>query len=275
MLQIFHFFLKNRILLLFLFLEFVALILIFQTHSFQQSKYITSANNLSGFVLKKTNAIYNYFELQNDNLDLVQENIILKNELEKLKQLHIPPTILVKDTIRKYNYIAATVIKNSFLKRDNVITIDKGSVDGVQPNMGVIVHNGIIGITLNVSKHYSTVMTILHSQSSINVKFKKNHHFGSMLWNGKTYTKTQLWDIPIQADIKKGDTIVTGGHSIFFPEKIPVGTISEIKYANKTFEKIDITLFADFSALHSVYVVTNKYRDEQIELEAKTKDNHE
>jgi|JI8StandDraft_1071087.scaffolds.fasta_scaffold74378_2 rod shape-determining protein MreC len=270
MFQIFNFFSKNRILLLFLFLEFVAFILIFQTHSYQQSKYITSSHRLSGSLLKKSEQIHSYFGLKDKNKDLIQENVNLKNELEKYKQLQVAPTVVMRDTAKKYAYIVAKVIQNSYLKRDNTITLDKGLVDGVQPNMGVILPNGIVGITLHVSQHFSTVMTILNSKSSINVKFKKNHHFGSLQWNGVSYTKAQLWDIPVQADIKKGDTIVTGGHSVFFPEQIPVGVIEEVVFSNKTFDRIDVKLFADFSALHTVYIVTNKYRDEQQNLEAQT-----
>ena len=270
MLQIFKFFSTNKILLLFLFLEFVAIIFIFRTHSYQQSTYITSSNRFAGNVLKKTNSIYEYFHLKNKNEDLIKENVQLKNQLEHYIQLNKPVTEVINDSLLKYSYIEAAVIKSSFLKNDNFITLDKGTADGIHPNMGVILPNGIVGITLNVSKHYTTVMTILHSKSSINVKFKKNYHFGSLQWNGKTFTKAQLLDIPIQADIKIGDTIVSGGHSIFFPDQIPIGTIAEVKYANKAFEKIDVKLFADFSALHTVYVVTNKFRDEQANLEAKT-----
>lgn len=275
MFQIFKFFSDNKVVLLFLLMEFIAFISILNTHSFHQSGYITSANNISGAILKKSNDIHSFLGLRKANNDLIQENLALKNELEHLKQLQVPPTITQVDTLRKYTYITANVIRNSFLKKDNIITLDKGSIDGVQPNMGVVLPNGIIGITLNVSNHYTTVMTILNSKMSINVKFKKNHHFGSMQWNGKTFSKVQLWDIPIQADIKVGDTIVTGGHSVFFPEQIPIGTISEVKLTNKTFEKIDIKLFADLSALHSVYIVKNKFRDEQQELEKKSEVDNE
>jgi rod shape-determining protein MreC len=270
MLQIFKFFTNNRVILLFLFLEFVALILIFRTHSYQQSKYITSANRITGILLQKSSDVHSYFGLKQKNIDLVNENVALKNELEKFKQAQLKSTTVLTDTTRKYSYIEAHVIKNSYLSRNNFITLNKGSKDGIKPNMGVILHNGIVGITINVSKNFTTVMTILNSKSSINVKFKKNYHFGSLQWNGKSFTKAQLWDIPIQADIQKGDTIVSGGQSIFFPEEIPVGTISEVIYDNKTFKRIDVKLFADFSALHNVYVVTNKHRDEQQVLETKT-----
>lgn len=270
MFQIFRFFSDNRVIILFLLMEFVAFISILNTNSFHQSNYITSANNISGYILKKSNDIQSFFRLKEANYDLKKENLDLKNQLEKLKELQIPPTVNQIDTLRKYTFITANVISNSYLKKDNIITLDKGAVDGVEPNMGVVLSNGIVGITLDVSKHYCTVMSILNSKMSINVKLKKNHHFGSMQWDGKTFSKVQLLDIPIQANIKEGDTIVTGGLSVFFPEQIPIGTISKVKIINKSFEKIDIKLFADFSAIHTVYIVKNKFRDEQLELEKKS-----
>jgi len=203
MLQIFIFFSKNRIVLLFLFLEFMAFILILQSNSYQQSKYISSTNKISGNLLQKSNNIHNYFGLKSKNEKLISENVLLKNELEKLKQLHIPPTIHSKDTLQKYTYLTARVLQNSYLKKNNIITLDKGSVDGVKPNMGVILPHGIVGITLNVSNHFSTVMTILNSKSSINVKFKKNHHFGSLLWNGNLSQKHNCGISPSKQTLKK------------------------------------------------------------------------
>ncbi len=277
MFQIFRFFSNNKSILLFLFLEFVSLVFIFRSHSYHQSKYITSTNRLSGYLITKSHNIKSYFGLKEKNNDLVLENVILKNELERLKQLNRPVSMLSVDTIRKYKFVSANVIKNSYHKRDNILTLDKGTLDGVKPNMGVILPQGIVGITINVSEHYSTVVSILNSKTSINVKLKKNKHFGSLQWNGKTYKTAQLLDIPTQSNLKVGDTLVSGGQSIFFPEQIPIGIVSKIEVKNRNYERIDVQLFEDLSALHSVYVVVNKFKDEQKELEDKSESqmNHE
>ncbi len=270
MFQIFRFFSNNKVILLFLFLEFVSLFFIFHSHSYHQSKFITSANKFSGYLITKSNHIKTYFNLREKNKDIVNENLILKNKLEKLKQELIPTTNVSIDTARKYSYISANVIKNSYRKRDNLLTLDKGSFDGIKPNMGVVLPNGIVGITLDVSKHFSTVVSLLNSNTSINVKLKKNNHFGSLQWNGKTYKTAHLLDIPTQSNLKLGDTIMSGGHSIIFPDQIPIGTVSKIVIKNRTFERVDVQLFEDYSALHSVYIVVNKFKDEQKELEEKS-----
>lgn len=267
MFQIFQFISYNRTLLLFLLLEFLALVFTINTHSYHHSKYLSSSQAVSGNIISKADKINQYFGLREKNEQLITENLALKKNIEKLNQQLNPATIVQTDTIAKYDYIVAKVISNTFQKQNNIFTINKGSKDGVKPDMGVLLPNGIAGITLNVSEHYATVLSLLSNKSSINAKFKKNNHFGSLQWNGKSHTNVQLLDIPIQAEVKVGDTIVTGNSSIYFPENIPIGTIYDIKYANKSFERLDVKLFADFSSIDHVYVVINKRKKEQQDLE--------
>lgn len=266
MLQLFQFIGNNRTLLLFLLLELLALLFTLNTHSFHQSKLLSSTQYLSGRLLEKSDAVHQYFGLRQKNDLLIQENLELKKNIEILNQKNKPSTVVNTDTVAQFDYITAQVIKNSFDKDNNIVTLNKGKRDGITPDMGVVLANGILGITLNVTEHYTNVLTILSRKSSIHVKFKKNEHFGSLQWNGKTHTTVQLLDIPIQASVKQGDTIVTGSSSVYFPKNIPIGTISKIKYANKTFERLDVKLFADFSALHNVYIVVNKHQQELQEL---------
>ncbi len=270
MLQLIKFFTNNKVGLLFVFLEFIAFTFIIRSHSYHHSKYLNSANATSGAILKKSSAIKNYFNLKNQNKALADENELLLNRIEQLT--YSTPIQKSKriDSISNYNYINATVISNPYSKRNNILTIDKGTVDSIKPNMGVVLSNGIVGITLKVSKHYATVLSILNSQSKINAKMKKDHHYGSLHWNGQDFTKVNLDDLPIQANIQIGDTIISGGKSVFFPEGIPIGTITDFTINNKAYGNITINLFADFSELHNVYVIKNILGNEQLKLEAES-----
>ncbi len=263
MLQLINFFSNNKTGLLFVLLEVIAFVFILNSHSYHQSKYLSSANGISGSILKKSNSINNYFLLNNKNKALVKENELLKNQLEHTENQAISSI----NPLSKYKYTAATVISNPYTKRNNVLTIDKGSLDSIRPNMGVVLTNGIVGITLKVSRHYATVLSLLNNQAKINAKMKNSHHYGSLHWNGKDFTSVNLEDLPIQANIKKGDTIISGGKSVIFPEGIPIGSISDFVIDNKSYTNISIHLFADFSALHNVYVVKNSKKEEQLELE--------
>ena len=270
MLQLLNFFSKNKTVLLFLLLEFIAFIFIINSHSFHHSKYINSANAVSGSVLKNINTINNYFSLNKQNEQLILENKLLKNKLELFAQKQELGEIVLTDSINKYNYISAKVISNPYNKRNNILTIDKGSLDGVKSDMGIIVPQGIVGTIIDVSKHYATVLSMLNGQSKINPKMKGKHHYGSLNWNGLDYRKVTFEDLPIQANIKQGDTVISGGKSIVYPAGIPIGIIADFEKIDNTYQNISIDLFTDFSALYNVYVVINKHQVEQKNLEQKT-----
>jgi rod shape-determining protein MreC len=136
--------------------------------------------------------------------------------------------------------------------------------------MGVINSSGIIGIVDKTSKNYATVISILNVKSQINAKIKKSNHFGSLVWNGKSTGFVQLIDVPRLASVRKGDTIVTGGQSVIFPENIGVGTINNIYIDNKTnYYTLNIKLFNDMTNLGHVYIIKSKDREEILNLEKK------
>ena len=134
--------------------------------------------------------------------------------------------------------------------------------------MGVINSLGIVGIVDNTSPKYATVVSILNIKSQINAKLKKSNHFGSLSWDGKSTGFVQLTDVPRLAAIKKGDTIVTGGQSVIFPENINIGTIDRIRIDDQThYYTLDVKLFNDMTNLGHVYIIKSKDREEIINLE--------
>ena len=78
---IFRFIAKYKYFLFFLFLEFIALFFTIQSHSYHKSKFINSANNITGGFYKKTNSINEFFNLKKENQQLANENSHLKNIL--------------------------------------------------------------------------------------------------------------------------------------------------------------------------------------------------
>jgi rod shape-determining protein MreC len=164
--------------------------------------------------------------------------------------------------------VVSKVIHNSYNVHENYLTLNSGALQGVEADMGVINNLGLVGIIDNTSPRYSTVISILNVNSQINAKIKKSNHFGSLIWNGKSTGFVQLIDVPRLASVRKGDTIVTGGQSVIFPENINIGTIEKIYIDNKTnYYTLDIKLFNDMTNLGHVYILKSKYRDELNNLE--------
>ena len=266
--QIFNFIFKNSNRLLFLLLLGISLFLTIQSHSYHRSKVISSANFLSGGVYERINSVNEYFNLRTRNEMLAQENAKLRSLLFDIKDTASIPKLDSIKGLHPTDIIVSKVIHNSFNAHENYLTLNSGSLHGVKPDMGVINSLGIVGIIDNTSANYSTVVSILNIKSQINAKLKKSNHFGSLGWNGKSTGFVQLTDIPRLAAIRKGDTIVTGGQSVIFPENINIGTVDRIYIDNQTnYYTLDVKLFNDMTNLGHVYIIKSKNREEIINLE--------
>lgn len=270
--QIFNYILKNSTKLLFLLLLGISIVLTIQSHSFHRSKIINSANFLSGGVYNRIHNFNEYLNLKSENEALAMENArlnaILFNTQDSLENTKISLPII--DTT--YQIVRAKVINNQYNVHENFLTINAGEAQGLKTYMGVINSKGIIGIVENTSKNYATVISILNIKSQINAKVKRAHHFGTLTWNGKNTGLVQLTDIPRLANVKKGDTIVTGAESSIFPENVDIGIIEKIYTDDQTnYFTIDVKLFNDMTNLGHVYIIENKNRNEIIALEKATR----
>jgi rod shape-determining protein MreC len=270
--QIVNFILKNSNRLLFLLLLVISFLLTIQAHSYHKSKIISSANFFTGGIYERINNINEYFGLKSQNEELAHENARLKSLLFNQKDTTKLPEIDTIKGVKKTDIIVSKVIHNSYSIHENYLTINSGEAAGVKPDMGVINSAGIIGIIDKTSKNYATVISILNVNSKINAKIKKSNHFGSLVWNGKSTGFVQLIDVPRLAGVRKGDTIVTGGQSIIFPENIGIGTIDKVYIDNVTnYYTLDIKLFNDMTNLGHVYIIKNKDTEEITNLENQSK----
>jgi rod shape-determining protein MreC len=270
--QILFFFIRNKNFLLFSVLFLIAFSLTIQSNSYHTARFTSSANFLSGTVYSMKSNAFDYFGLQDENTKLLNENIILRKQLEVFKN---NSEIIKKDSSTistKYEFISARVINNSYSKTKNLLTIKKGSNDGIKIDMGVITSNGIVGIINNVSENYATIQSLLNTNSQINARLKNSNHFGSIKWNTKATNIVQLTDVNRLAPVNIGDTIITDGKSTIFPEGIPVGTIKEYELGENDSYNLDIQLFNDMTNLKHVYLITNNHAQEIKELEKEGED---
>jgi len=173
----------------------------------------------------------------------------------------------------KFQYLGATVINNNYSRTKNQITLDKGKSDGLVGDMGVISTRGLVGIVSDLSENYATVQSILNTKSRINAKLKKSNHFGTLIWNTKDPNIVQLIDIPRLAEIKTGDTIITGGRSTIFPEGIPIGTVRDFNLdLDDNYYYVNVELFNDMTSLKFVYLIKNNEAEEILTLEKRAQD---
>jgi len=257
--QIIKFFLRNKTFLLYFLLLFIAVIFTIQSHSYHKSKFINSANFVTGGVYNSVNNLTVYFNLESQNQLLQEENARLNSVL------HTPHDTInssfISDSIYSgvnYKFTTARVIKNSYSVKNNVLLINRGKRDSIQQDFGVITPNGILGIVDQTSNKFATVLSILNTNIKISAQLKNSNHFGSLMWDTKSPHVVQLNEISKIAPLKKGDTIVTSGRSVIFPKGIPVGTIQDFRLdVAENFYTIDVQLFNDMTDIEYVYIIEN------------------
>lgn len=266
----------NRYNAFFFFIIFftIGVILTIKNNTYQRSVTVNSTNKIVGDVYQNLNVLKKYLNLGPVNDSLAAENAKLKTEILTLRNIDSTKQITVTDTANnpQYTYLSARVIKNSIILRNNVITINKGTADGITRDMPVISPGkGVVGFVMDVSEHLATVRSLLHKDTKISVNIKKTDALGSLVWgiNNSDIKKAYVKEVPNHFKVNIKDTIVTSGFSSF-PPGIPVGTVTNTSVATgDNFMSIEIKLFNDFSTLQYVYVILDKYAPEQKELEAK------
>ena len=174
------------------------------------------------------------------------------------------------DTILKqqYTFMTSKVINNSTNRRNNYLTLNKGSKQGIKPEMGVICSEGIVGIVKDVSDNYSSVISFLHKDSRFSARIRKSGYIGSMVWNGFDETHGTLNDIAKHVKVSIGDTIVTSSFSTIFPDGVVIGTVAQVSSTGgNNFQDIKVKLSTPFGKLSYVYVISNLFKEEQKALE--------
>ncbi|MCD0488266.1 rod shape-determining protein MreC [Pedobacter sp. MC2016-14] len=266
----------NRYNAFFLFIIFFTIGIVFtiKNNVYQHSVTVNSTNEVVGTAYERLNVFKKYINLGQVNDSLIAENAKLTQALFALNHIDSATNTLVKDTLTKYQYtyLAARVIKNSIRLRNNIITINKGKADGIVTGMAVISPGkGVVGFIRDVSEHLATIQSLLHKDTKISVKIKKNQALGSLVWGERNsdFLKAYVKDIPNQYKMSLRDTVVTTGFGSF-PPGIPVGRITNAGIATgDNFLTIEVALFNDFSTLQYVYVIKDKFAAEEKDLEAK------
>ncbi|WP_100611808.1 rod shape-determining protein MreC [Confluentibacter lentus] len=256
--QIVNFIIRNKTFLLFLLLFSISIFFTVQSHSYHKSKFINSANFLTGGVYNSINNISEYFHLKSQNEILAKENNRLKAILYNSQTKRNTSYIDSVTFNALYKFRTAQVIKNSYNATNNVLLVNRGIKDHIKQDFGVITDKGILGIVDQTSKNYATVLSVLNSKSNISAQLKNSNHFGTLKWDGKSHVYTQLIDIAKNAILKKGDTIITSGRSSIFPKGVLVGTINDFKLdPSENSYIINIKLFNDMANIEHVYIIEN------------------
>ena len=260
--------------LLFVVLEAVSFTLLFQYNSYQGSVWFSSANAVSGKLYDWNSDVESFFSLTKLNQELSQRNVYLEQQVQQLSERLADVT---KDStwvqrnqislLQNYRLIPAKVVSNSIDDPNNLITLDKGSADGIHKDMGVVCGTGVVGIVYLVSQHYSVVIPVLNVKSNISCKIQNRGYFGYLRWKGGTSEYAYLEEVPRHAHFKLGDNVVTSGYSAVFPPGVLVGKILHVFNSSDGLSyRVMLKVSTDFGKLRDVCVIDDTPMRERLEI---------
>lgn len=260
----------------FLLLQVFAIILLSNASKTHEAFFSSAVNGLTGnFNLGYTN-LRGYFGLKETNRLLAEENARLRNMLtanfqapDSTKKLFTDTTY--RDTLnrsRKFTYLPARVIGNTYTLQANFLTLERGSAQGVRKGMAVTSPSGIVGVVVETSANFSRVMSLLHRNSKVSAMLKKDNSTGSIEWDGVDPHYLIMRNITKGAKVANGDTILTSTYSANFPSHLVIGTVAGISSeAASNFYTLKIKTATNFFNVQYVYIIENARYAEQVQLE--------
>lgn len=266
---------------LFVLLEALSMVLLFQYNSYQGSVWFSSANTVMGHIYEWTSTFESFFKLGKANEELMMRNYYLERQVTQLRRLYGDATRRIDpkeqrelDYLGQYKLVPAKVVSSELNRSDNLMTINKGKADGIEEGMGVACGQGIVGVTYLTSDHYSVVIPVLnHNSSRISCAIRGHQYFGVLRWYGGDAGHAFVEDIPRHARFKRGDWVETNGYSSIFPAGVLVGQIVEVYNSRDGLSyKLKVRLSTDFGNLRDVVVITDKSIGERVRLMQSARD---
>ncbi len=258
----------------FFLLEAISLFLIISYNDQQGKIFFSSANRIAGNTLERYDKAVNYYGLPERYDSMLRVNARL---LEQLPNSYYDNKLIRDTSIGKteglesiplYTALAAQVIKNSVNQNHNFITLNKGRKHGIQPNMGVITNNGVVGVVRASSKHYSLVMSMLNTDFRISASALEKGYFGRLIWKGGDPRYMYLVDIPKHHLVEVGDEIVTFSNSTLFPPGTPIGRVENFSMPpGESYYEILVRLNIDLSRVQHAYIIDHLFKEELEALE--------
>ncbi len=246
-------------------LEVISIVMITSNSILQRYLIMDGVRSTQVFFWKKSESIRDFFTLRGANQALQEENAMLRAKLSQVENYMEDHREEIETYEGLYDFIPATIIKNTPNKQHNYLILNRGSKDGVRTEMGVVTHNSIVGVVSAVSENYCYVISFMNKNQKVSAMISGTEYFGLLSWDGHSKNDATLSEVPLQSMAAVGDTVSTSGYSTIFPPDIPVGTITDIKEVSGMYKDMKVELFQEIRSLKYVYLVQ---RHDQEEIDA-------
>lgn len=219
-----------------------------------------------GFVLEASAYLYvpiqwveTIFTIEKDYRELQQRHIKAQIELNKTRTL-VKENQRLRSMLgfkgdKNFNLIPANVLSDVGSHTMNSLTVDQGSDDGVTLLSGVVdAEAQLVGKVVAISPHTALVQLVSDKNFRVSVREMRSRDVGILSYSLKTGYVIQ--DVPKNAEVIAGDSVVTSGFSDIFPEHIFVGWVSAISPVVEDYVKsVRVDLATDFNRVEEVFIL--------------------
>lgn len=225
------------------------------------------------------NSFFSYFsnnkKLQTENEELKKRIAVLEEKAYALKEQEMENKRLnellnyKQEKTANYDFALAKVIGRDPGNWYQTITINRGSSAGLQKNMAVVTHDGLVGIINSTTANTSEVLLIIDAESAVGARILENRVTpGIAVGTGKS-DHMQMILLPHDAPLERGQTIVTSGLGGLYPEGIRIGMVNEVMLEpNGLIKNAQIEPFVDFDRLEEVFVILQILKNETADTAA-------
>lgn len=214
-----------------------------------------------------TGAFSSYVDLRGVHAENVrlQEQVAHLETLLQEKQDRVQEAERLRETlglreILPLQTVAAEVVARDGLPFYRVITIDRGAEHGVGVDAPVISPTGVVGRVIKVGPRGAKVQLLLDPQAAIGVLIERTRVGGVAAGRAgfadETTPDLEMRYVPVLADVKVGDVVVTSGLDRIYPKGLAVGRVREVGQGTGLFKEVRVEPSARFATLEEVLVVT-------------------
>lgn len=207
----------------------------------------------------------NMDSLIDENKELKEENIELKDKLTNAQaieeeNIRLREYLELKKTYNDYSFADALIIAHEGEAYMTVLTLNKGTGDGIKVGMPVITPSGVVGSIFEVGYNWCKVRCIIEDSSGVGAYISKNGEIG-IVEGDVMYKDSNICDLNYLSEnsqVKEGDIVYTSGLGSVYPRGLPIGKVVSVK-KNPHDRTVSAKLesFVDFSDLKHVMIITS------------------
>ncbi|NLT95617.1 MAG: rod shape-determining protein MreC [Clostridia bacterium] len=224
------------------------------------------ASGATGVIQK----VKDFFGMLKEIDDLREENALLKKRIGELTQeidllrdyglenIRLRELLDFKEAhINDFELLTAKVIGRDPSNWYSTIILNKGTNDGVQKDMTVITHQGLVGRVINTSPRASEVLLIIDQEGAVGARvWETRETLGVVEGRGQDNNLLTMIHMAHDAEIAVGQTIVTSGLAGIFPPGIKIGEVVAVKdETSGLMKQAEIKTFVDFNRLEEVFII--------------------